>query len=844
METARSLSDGESGGRAHRSDPPGDMRAVRDRLIILGLRSFAILGIPAVLLSLVRSLEHGWHPIYVLHIAICAVVLGAAVLRGRLSHPLPVSLLLGVLLVLGVAGLFAYGLAGGGILLLATFSILASVVLGTRAGVIACAVSLTAIAALGVAVCTGAMTFSFDLGRYATSVTAWSLALGAFGFLVMMTIVGVGGVHGHMARSVAALRESEGMTRAFVETSKDWIWSIDLQGVHTYSNPAVEAILGYRPDELLGGSCLALLHEDDRKVVEAKLPEWIARKRGWSNLLLRWRHKNGGWRYLESNAVPILDAEGGLTGFRGVDRDVTARKQAEQAIVAERDRAQSYLELASVLFVAVDVDQKVTLINRKGCEVLGYREEEVIGKNWFEKFLPPPDAGAIAAVFRALMAGELEPGEYSENPVRTKSGEERTIAWHNTVLRDTEGRVSGTLSCGQDITERKQAEREVRQLEQQLFQAQKMEAVGQLAGGVAHDFNNLLQAILGFGELASLDADPSGSVHEGLGQVLSAAKRGTTLVQQLLAFSRRQVLQLKELDLGEVVRTLAKIIRRVIGAHIALDIRCEPGLMGVRADRGQIEQILMNLCVNARDAMPDGGRLTIESRTRELDEEFCQANSWAKPGPYVQLSVTDTGCGMDEETQQRIYEPFFTTKANGEGTGLGLSTVYGIVSQHNGLIHVHSEPGTGTTFRIYLPTIGRPWAAIQETLPPPPAGGTETILLAEDDDAVRSVVKCMLETAGYTVLTAHDGKDAIRVFDDNADQVDLLLLDVVMPKLGGRAVFDHVREKRPETRALFVSGYSPADIHTDFVLDEGLQFIQKPYDCDALLRKVRESLDR
>jgi signal transduction histidine kinase len=384
---------------------------------------------------------------------------------------------------------------------------------------------------------------------------------------------------------------------------------------------------------------------------------------------------------------------------------------------------------------------------------------------------------------------------------------------------------------------------DLKHLEGQLRQSQKMEAVGQLAGGIAHDFNNLLQIIQGYGDMALEQSEADGQMHEALKQVIMASDRAAALVRQLLAFSRKQVLKLEEMDLSVVSGELASMIQRVIGEHIAINTISEPGVKSIRADKGQIEQILMNLCVNARDAMADSGTLTIKTHDIELDTEFCGANIWAKPGRYVVLSVSDTGCGMDSDTQRRIFEPFFTTKELGKGTGLGLSTVFGIVHQHNGMVHVYSEPGVGTTFRIYFPMSGVAETAYKKNETAPTRGGSETILLADDDEGVRTVAEILLCGAGYTVLAAVDGEEAIRLFDEHADVIDLVLLDVVMPKLGGRAVFEHIQERRPQTRALFASGYSADGIHSNFVLDDGMQLIQKPYHGAALLRRVRDILD-
>lgn len=383
----------------------------------------------------------------------------------------------------------------------------------------------------------------------------------------------------------------------------------------------------------------------------------------------------------------------------------------------------------------------------------------------------------------------------------------------------------------------------IKRLEAQLIQAQKMEAIGQLAGGVAHDFNNILQAIGGFTELAKEDLEAGHPVHESLTEIAKAGERAAKLVSQLLAFSRRQILEPAHLDLNEVVSNLLGMVARLIGEHIRLDFIPGHQLGTIHADRTMLDQVLLNLCVNARDAMPQGGRLTIETENVALDGDYCAHNLWAQPGRYVLLTVTDSGCGMDAATLEHIFEPFFSTKGKGKGTGLGLSMVYGIVRQHEGMVRAYSEVGKGTTFKIYLPVVERPVDTIGTKIESLPLGGSETILVAEDDASVRELARQTLERAGYTVLAAADGSIALALFKQHADQVNLLLLDVVMPELGGREVYDQVHAEYPELPALFASGYSENAIHTNFVLQEGMKLIRKPYNTTELLRAIRTALD-
>ncbi|MCD4700566.1 MAG: response regulator, partial [Candidatus Aegiribacteria sp.] len=456
-------------------------------------------------------------------------------------------------------------------------------------------------------------------------------------------------------------------------------------------------------------------------------------------------------------------------------------------------------------------------------ELIGKTDEDLFGSESF--------AHIRETDYRVLGGESIE----EEHTIPVK-GVERTFHVIKVPMYDTSGGITGICGIARDITDRKR-------LEDQLHHAHKMEAVGQLAGGVAHDFNNLLQVINGYAEMALGNLDPSHPVHGFIEEIARAGNRAGVLVSQLLSFSHRQIINPVDLDLNETINRLLKMIRRVIGEHIELDFIPGKELGTVHADRGQMEQVLTNLCVNSRDAMPEGGTITIEIRNVLLNDEYIKTHSWARPGRYILLSVTDTGCGMDEDTMNSVFDPFFTTKEVGKGTGLGLSTIYGIVKQHDGQIQVYSEVGKGTMFSIYLPAVEHSTAEVSSSVDSPVPGGTETILVAEDDDMVRRLTVQTLERAGYTVLDARNGKEAVRLFETHADEIALAVLDVVMPGLSGKQVHDRIKEIRPDVRVLFSSGYSSSAIHTRFVLDKGLQLIQKPYSPDDLIRRVREVLD-
>jgi two-component system, cell cycle sensor histidine kinase and response regulator CckA len=386
-------------------------------------------------------------------------------------------------------------------------------------------------------------------------------------------------------------------------------------------------------------------------------------------------------------------------------------------------------------------------------------------------------------------------------------------------------------------------QRQLAARDRELLQAQKMEAVGLLAGGVAHDFNNLLQVINGRAELVLEDREIDAATRSALEQIAGAGDRAANLVGQLLAFSRRQILAPDDLDLNEVVATLLKLLERVLGEHIRVEFLPGHQLGTVHVDRGQVEQVLMNLCINARDAMPQGGTLTLETENVRFDAEYCQHHLWAEPGRYVLLSVTDDGTGMDAPTLARIWEPFFTTKEADRGTGLGLSTVYGIIRQHGGLMHVYSEPGRGTTFKIYLPLVERPAASVGTKVRAPVLGGSETILVAEDNESVRDLMQSVLTRAGYEILLCVDGQQAWQVLEARDGAVDLVLLDVVMPGLSGPELLARAQARWPQLRFLLASGYSLNGAHTDSVLQQGVTMIQKPFESRELLAEVRRLLD-
>jgi PAS domain S-box-containing protein len=607
-----------------------------------------------------------------------------------------------------------------------------------------------------------------------------------------------------------------------------------------------------------------------KKVIETKAPVTVEHIH-FDNL----GHKTN----VELVAAPIFDENGEVHQIIELCRDVTERKMREETIAAQLQLSESVADSS--------VDELLTSFLDKAEELtrsqIGFfhfieKDQETLrlqtwSTNTLEKLCTAEGVGEHYSIDKAGVwvdcVREGKPvvhNDYASLPHRQGLPEghapvtrELVVPIHrgeqmvailgvgNKESDYTEQDVQSILNLANmawDIVTRKQAEVEREKLETQLRHSQKMDALGQLAGGVAHDFNNLLHAILGYGDIALERAEKEKLFRAPVEEMINAANRAKTLVKQLLAFSHRQVLDMKDVDLNLVIKDFTKMIQRVIGSHITLEINAAEGLGIVRADPGQIDQILMNLCVNANDAMPEGGTITIKTENIQIDEEYCETHSWAKTGDFVLLSVTDQGCGMDEQTITNAFEPFFTTKSLGKGTGLGLSMVYGLVTQHQGMVQIESEIAVGTKVEIYLPTSHGSSIVSSHSLAAFASGGTETILIAEDEPALRNLTRILLENAGYTVLLAADGQEAIDILTEDHGKVDLAILDVMMPKLGGVAVYKHILQTQPNTKVIFSSGYNMEAIHTNFVLEEGLILVQKPFQKNDLLRAVRSILEK
>jgi len=510
-------------------------------------------------------------------------------------------------------------------------------------------------------------------------------------------------------------------------------------------------------------------------------------------------------------------------------KDKAERKLAEKAL---RDSEERYGTMfnSSPNAVFVHKGGVIHYINETALKIFGYTGDEVIGKTVFE-FIADDSKDLVAKNMQRRLAGEYV--ESYEVKLITKSKETRYFLINSSVIPYEKEKAF--LVMLSDITERKK-------LEAQLIQAQKMEAVGQLAGGIAHDFNNILQALIGYGHVLKMKMKEDDPLKSYADHILLLSGRAANLTQSLLAFSRKQLIDPRPVDLNEIIRKVDKLLSRIIGEDIQFRMALSGKDLIVMADPMQIEQALMNLATNARDAMPEGGYLTIETEIVAIDHEFIKKHGYGMGGDYALIAVTDTGAGMDTETTEKIFQPFFTTKEVGKGTGLGLSMVYGIIKQNNGYINVYSEPGQGTTFKIYLPLIRAKAEEVKPEVIQPVERGTETVLLAEDAPDVRLFTKMYLEELGYKVIEAADGEDAINKFTLDKDKIQLVLLDVIMPKKNGEEVYYEIKKIRPDIKALFMSGYTADVMHKQGIIEKGFKFIMKPFSPIKLSEKIREVL--
>lgn len=634
--------------------------------------------------------------------------------------------------------------------------------------------------------------------------------------------------------SEEALRRSEEKYRTLFDSSPESIFVIGLDGKIIDCNTAAGSITGMSRQEFLESNVenliFRILDEDREKSREifSKLSEGVE----VGPIEFPLETKTGETRWVE--VFPsLIHREGKPYALQAIARDITDRKKAEEDLIFERDFSKSIIETAHAIVLILDPDGRILTYNPYMEDISGYPLEETRGKDWFSIFIPGRQRQKIRELFMKTKDEEKISGIV--NTILTKHGRELEIEWYNRTLKDHKGAAIGVLAIGQDITERKQ-------LEKQYLQSQKMEAVGLLAGGVAHDFNNILTVIINYSEMLMNNLKLDDKTRRDIKEIYTAGERAAILTRQLLAFSRKQVLKPEVFNLNTIILDLCKMLGRLIGENIVLVTDLDPELGNVRADPGQIEQVLMNIAVNAKDAMPRGGKLTITTRNEFLENDS-QSSEFIQTGKYAMVSIKDTGYGIDETTRARIFEPFFTTK--GKGTGLGLATAYGIVKQSGGYIMVESEPEKFTDFKIYFPLVYEEEAkkADEKTVHSKPLIGTETILLVEDDNSMRAITYRMLKRLGYKIITARNAKEALDISTIYNRKIDLMITDVVMPGESGTSLAQKLTASRPDMKIIYMSGYTDDAILIHGVLDGKTIFIQKPFILEELATKLRIALE-
>ncbi|MEW6261897.1 MAG: PAS domain S-box protein [Thermodesulfobacteriota bacterium] len=637
----------------------------------------------------------------------------------------------------------------------------------------------------------------------------------------------------------AALAAGEQRFERLIETMTDGLDILDSKGIITYVNRSLSRMLGYEPEEMIGRPCRDFLDEESRRILDREL---VKRRAGMADPYeLVWTLKNGSKVTTIVAPSPLMDARGGYQGSFGVITDITTRKEAEEALKRSEERYRELFNNISDLILTHDLRGRLLTVNRAAAQALGLPAEDLAGRKLIE-FLPEDQREFFWNVYldRLQNQGQAEGRFVLAGP----EGRRSHIEYRGTLVKTT-GREGYASLSGRDVTERILAEGQLAFIQTQLAQSQKMEAVGTLASGIAHDFNNILQAISGYVQLLLTKGEMENDARKHLHEVDQAAQRAAELVRQLLTYSRKARPELKPLDLNQSIRQAVALLERVLPRMIEIETDLAGDLSLIEGDPGQIEQMLMNLGANARDAMPEGGRLAIKTNNVWLDEGLSESFPDPRPGPYVRLSVSDTGLGMDGETLEHLFEPFFTTKKVGQGTGLGLSSVYGIVKNHWGHITCSSRPGQGAVFTIHLPALigaaAGPSAEPRdiESLP----GGRETILLVDDEKAILEIASDLFLSQGYRILTARSGEQALEIYQAQGGIVDLIILDVGMPGMSGLVCLKELIKMNPAAKVIVSSGYA-ADVQTRAALAAGAKgFIAKPYRLTDLAKAVRTVLD-
>ena len=631
------------------------------------------------------------------------------------------------------------------------------------------------------------------------------------------------------------LRDQDQHLHTLFDDAPSPIFVLDWHGRFVEANNAAATFLERSVEELAG---LSLRDTCPPDVVASLWQDLVMQKSGAPREVPF--HGRERPKTLLLNLVPV--SVGSSMVYYAIGHDITPLKDVEQELRGSEERYRRLVSAMPALLCELEPDGQTRYVNPAVEAVTGYAPDEVIGQSWWELFYPEDADGQVAHLFERFR----EAGDIRDHEMRltAKDGQQRVLLWSSANQHHDDGSLALLVGFGLDITDRHRAEQEKDQLQRQLYLARRLESVGRLAGGIAHDFNNLLTAILNYASLVAEEVNPGSQIHDDVMEIRNAGGRASKLVRQLLAYSRKEVVRPRIVSINEVVQELVKMLQRLLGEHISLDLRFARDVPSIRVDPGQLEQVIVNLAVNAAHAMPQGGDLRISTDVVKMDPARVKQFVSVQAGNHVRLRMRDTGTGMSEEVASKIFEPFFTTKGRGEGTGLGLATVYGIVKQAGGAIFVDSKPNQGTQIEVMFPAVEQlPEKRIQTDPEHPALGGDELVLLVEDSPGVRNITSRLLMRHGYEVLEAADGDEALRVVTDQGHRPDLLLTDVVMPGMSGREVAASVRMELPEVRVLFMSGYPDSLVTAQGVLIDNVHFLAKPFTAASLLGAVRQALD-
>ncbi len=660
-----------------------------------------------------------------------------------------------------------------------------------------------------------------------------------FGMFIAVAMV-VGGLRERALKTEKAVNFAYAELNQIFNAAADAMFVIDKDFNVLRVNKTFSHLFGISRDEAIGRKCYEVLRGPRCETPDCALKRILSGE-GRLEYDVEREGKDGARIHCILTAIPLRNPDGELMGIIEDFKDITERNHLKERLEAAKTYAENIIANFLDTLIVTNPDGTIRIINQATLDLLGYKEEELIGRPVGTIFAEEEEEEEVKPFFTGTLEELAQRGVLRNYELTyvTKSGRRIPMSFNASVMRDENGEILGLVAGAKDISK-------IKETEAQLRQAQKMEAVGQLAGGVAHDFNNMLTAIMGYTDIAMISVKKDSPLYQTLSEVRKAGERAADLTRQLLLFSRRQPMKMTPLDLNQVIQDLSKMLGRLIGEDISLSTILEPEPCMVKGDAGSMEQVIMNLVVNARDAMPDGGRITVRTESVVVDEEYCKTYRDARPGEFICLSVQDTGVGMDQFIIDRIFEPFFTTKGHGKGTGMGLSVVYGIVRQHKGWINVESSPGKGATFRVYLPAVSMEPGQKQEA---PVSlkelrGRGERILLVEDDKSVRELAEEMLSGNGYRVYAAADAREAMDIFEKEGGEFDLIFCDVVLPDDRGPRLVNQFLRIKPGIGVLFASGYNDDKSDWRAIKEGGHLFLQKPYSLPDLLKGVRETLKK